>query len=95
MTGVHIDANTTPVASLGPSRLCGLSSERMMPRTTTRNGIKSEVTKRGMAYNATSQNHYKEGKVSNTSYLSRPQNADKHEHRQAILLLGSIHDPHR
>ena len=50
ITGVHMDAKTALVASFGPSRLCGLSSDRMIPRTTTRKGINNEVTKSGMAY---------------------------------------------
>ena len=48
MTGVHIAAKTASVACLGFSRRWGLSSVRMIRRTTTRNGTSIDVTKSGI-----------------------------------------------
>jgi hypothetical protein len=48
MTGVHIAATMYLVAALASNRLWGLSSDRITLKTTHRNGIKREVTNRGM-----------------------------------------------
>lgn len=47
MTGVHMAANTAAVACLASSLACGFSWSRNTRRTTQRNGMVSEVTKRG------------------------------------------------
>jgi hypothetical protein len=51
MTGVHIAAKMAVVASLEARRFPGLpgSSSRTTRRTTDRKGIRSDVTKRGIA----------------------------------------------
>lgn len=48
MTGVHIDANTTLVASFGPKRLWGLSSDLIIRSITTKKGTRRDVTKSGI-----------------------------------------------
>ena len=48
ITGVHIELKTTVVASFGPKRLYGFSSDFIIPSSTTRNGISNEVTKSGI-----------------------------------------------
>jgi hypothetical protein len=48
MTGVHIAANASAVASFAPNRLYGFSSDLIMRSKTTRKGMRRDVTKRGM-----------------------------------------------
>lgn len=48
MTGVHMAANIYFVAAPASSRWWGLSSDRTTLKTTHRNGIMRDVTKRGI-----------------------------------------------
>jgi hypothetical protein len=50
MTGVHIAEMMYFVAALASNRTCGFSSDLTTLRTTQRNGMSKDVTKRGMTY---------------------------------------------
>lgn len=88
MTGVHIDANAAVVASLGPRRLYGFSSEHRTRSTTTRNGTSSDVTKRGMTCLLATILYVLRKKTN----LRSPQKTDKDQHSQTVLLLGLLHN---
>jgi len=50
ITGVHMAAKMYDAAALEVNRACGLTSCRTTWSTTTKKGTRSDVTKRGMAY---------------------------------------------